>query len=424
MNASTLHHRRDTCRVCGNAELTTFLELGPQPLANAYLRSPAEFAGEGFFPLDVCVCRKCSLVQTPNVIDPAVLFADYVYRTGMSASMNDHFRSFAKAVVDNQRLGRNDLVVEIASNDGTLLKHFQKLGVKTLGIEPAKNLAAESRAAGVDTLDLFFDSKSAAAIRAERRPARVVIANNVLAHVDDPVDFLRGARALLAENGRLVVEVPYLRDLIDHLEYDTIYHEHLCYFALAPLVYACGAAQFDVVRVDRLAVHGGSLRVHAVPARGRGHDESVQRMIDEERTAGLLDVAYFKKFATRVRAHREKLLGMLTKLHREGASIAAYGAPAKGNTLLNWCAIGSDLVEFTVDRNPGKVGCFTPGMHLPIKPVAALLERQPDYVLVLPWNLFDEIVSQQGEYARRGGQFILPVPKPKVVIPKATKGAA
>jgi len=420
--AGSPHRRRADCRVCGSLELETFLELGPQPLANSYPRAPADFEKEPFFPLDVCFCRRCALVQTPDIVDPTVLFRHYVYRSGVSALMLGHFREQAQSLVNELKLGAKDLVVEAASNDGTLLRCFQKLDVRTLGVEPAQNLAAEARAAGVDTLDRFFDEPTAAAIRAERGPARVVVANNVLAHVDDLVGFLRAARSLLAEDGRLVVEFPYLGELLDRLEYDTIYHEHLCYFSLSPLLVACERAGLDVVRADRVAVHGGSVRLHAAPARG-GHSGEVRAQVEGERASGMLDAARFRKFAADVRAHRDLLRGLLTRLRREGRSIAAYGAPAKGNTLLNWCRIGTDLVEFTVDRNPDKVGSFTPGMHLPIRPIVALRERQPDFTLILPWNLAREIVAQEAEYERRGGAFIVPVPAPTVLEPTRTSGA-
>jgi len=428
------HRRRTTCRLCGSGGLELFLELGPQPLANAYPRSEAEFAGEPSFPLGVALCRDCSLVQTPDVIDPETLFRDYVYRTGASPAMSAHFREFAKEVVASQRLGRDDLVVEIASNDGTLLRHFKELGVRTLGIEPARNLAAESRAAGIETRDVFFDAAAAGRIRRSHGPASAVLANNVLAHVDDPVGFLAGARALLASDGgggaegRLWVEVPWLLELEARLEYDTIYHEHLSCFGAATLARACEAAGLEVVSVERAAVHGGSLRLCARPAApgaraGRPADATLAARLDEERAAGLLRIETWRRFAGRVEGHRARLVELLRGLRSAGRSIAAYGAPAKGSTLLNWCRIGPDLVDFTVDRNPGKVGRYTPGVHLPILPVDALLARQPDFVLLLAWNLADEIMAQQAEYARRGGRFILPVPEPRIVVPAAS-GAA
>lgn len=409
------YRRRTTCRICGSADLAVFLSLGPQPLANAFLRSAAETAAERQFPLDVALCEQCKLVQSPDVVDPELLFRDYVYRSGFSSSMTAHFAEYARGVVEELALGPADLVVEVASNDGTLLRKFQAHGVRVLGVEPARNLAAEARAAGVETVEPFFGAETGAQLRRERGPARAVVANNVLAHVDDLLGFLQGARALLADDGRLVVESPYLGPLLDHLEYDTVYHEHLSYLSIAPLLAACRVAELDVVRVDFTPVHGGSFRLHARPATGAGHAPAANALVERERAAGMLDLARYRRFAQDVADHRDRLVGFLRELRSAGKRIAAYGAPAKGNTLLNWCKIGPELVEFTVDRNPGKVGTLTPGMHLPVRPVEALLEARPDFVLVLPWNLVDEIVSQQAELVRAGTRFIVPIPAPRLV---------
>jgi hypothetical protein len=352
--------------------------------------------------------------------------------------MNDHFRDYARQVVEKQQLGPKDLVVEVASNDGTLLRHFRDLGVRTLGIEPARNLAAEARAAGIETLDVFFDAKAAADVRAKHGPASAVIANNVLAHVDDPVGFLEAGASLLPGggdsshdvDGQLWVEAPALRELVEKLEYDTIYHEHLSYFSAAALRRTFGAAGLEVRAIERFDVHGGSLRVRGRPAYEqypaaeahtalRGLLDHTVRMLDRDAS----DMAALQRFGARVRDHRDQLVALLRELKAGGRTIAAYGAPAKGNTLLNWCGIGPDLVEFTVDRNPGKVGRFTPGMHLPVLPVGTLLERQPDYVLILAWNLADEIMGQQAEYARRGGRFIVPIPEPRVVAAAGSETA-
>jgi hypothetical protein len=419
-----------------------FLELGPQPLANSFPRSPAAFADEPRFPLGAAVCRDCFLMQTPDVIDPELLFRDYIYRTGTSAAMSEHFRQYAKSVVAAQKLGPRDLVVEIASNDGTLLRHFRELGVRTLGIEPARNLAAEARAAGIETLDRFFDVRLADEVRRSYGPASAVLASNVLAHVDDPVAFLEAACLLAsgkvrggpgvapAGDGRVWIEVPSVRELLEGLEYDTIYHEHLACFSATSLARACADAGLEVLGIERVAVHGGSLRLCARPEAIAAPGQRVIRVpsslldrLAEEREAGLGKVETYRRFAERAKQHREKLLEFLRGLKSEGRTIAAYGAPAKSSTLLNWCGIGTDLIDFTVDRNPAKVGRFTPGVHLPILPVEALLERRPDCVLVLAWNLAAEILEQQAEYARRGGRFVLPLPEPRVVEAAGSGGA-
>lgn len=393
-----------------------FLPLGPTPLANSFLRSSAEFAGEASFPLDVYYCHGCSLVQLLDVIDPEVLFRNYIYVSGTSDTIAAHYVRYAQAVADRTQPSPEDLVVEIASNDGSLLKCFQPHNVRTLGVEPATNIAETARAAGIDTVNRFFDSKTAADIRATYGAAKAVIANNVLAHVDDTQDFLCGARHLLKQDGLLIVEVPYLRDLLEHFEYDTVYHEHLCYFSVSALMRLCEEVGLSIVQMDHVPVHGGSLRMYAgLRETFPGHGLQVREMAAKERELGMTGPERFRSFAADVVKHRECLLRLLHQLRAEGKTIAGYGAPAKGNTMLNYCRIGTDLLPYTVDKNSMKVGYYTPGMHIPVLPVPALLERQPDYVLILAWNFAPEIIRQQAEYQKRGGRFIVPIPSPQVV---------
>lgn len=410
-----MHHKRETCRACEGRDLALFLSLGPQPLANAFLRSAAEAEGEPCFPLDVYLCRTCSLVQLLDVIDPEVLFRDYVYVTGISSTIAEHNRRYAERVTSLLGLGAGDLVVEAASNDGSLLKCFQALGVRTLGVEPARNIAAIARAAGIETLDVFFGADTAREVRARHGPARAVIGNNVLAHVDDTRGFLTGCAALVADDGLVITEVPYLGEMIDHLEYDTVYHEHLCYFSVTALMRLAEETGLRIVRVERYGVHGGTIRVYAAPARTRGsHAADVQRMAEAEQAAGLTTLPRFERFRRDVEANRDRLVAMLEELRAEGRTVAGYGAPAKGNTLLNYCSIGPRLLPYTVDKSPLKVGKLTPGMHIPVLPVETLLERQPDVTLILAWNFAGEIMAQQAEYRRRGGRFLLPVPEPEL----------
>jgi SAM-dependent methyltransferase len=386
------------------------------PLANAFLRSPDEFAGEPSFPLDLYFCHGCSFVQLLDVIDHEVLFRHYLYASGTSDTIAAHNRELAANVVGLLDLGKEDLVVEVASNDGSLLKCFKALDVRVLGIEPAGNIAAKARAADLDVVERFFSSAVASDVRASHGPAAAVIANNVLAHVDDPRDFLAGARSLLKPGGLVIVEVPYLGELLDRLEYDTVYHEHLGYFSVGALVALADAADVSVVRVDRVAVHGGSIRVSfqsrdEVP----GHAPAVLELVRMEEEDGLGRLSRYERFARDVQRNRESVLTLLRQLVAAGRSVAGYGAPAKGNTLLNYCGIDGRLLPYTVDKSPLKVGMYTPGTHIPVLPVSTLLERQPDYVLVLAWNFADEIIRQQHEYRERGGQFILPIPDPVVV---------
>lgn len=414
--ATALHTRRDSCRACGRAELREFLDLGRQPLANAFLRSASEFAAEARYPLALYLCGHCGLVQLADVIDPEVLFRNYIYVTGTSETIAEHNRAYATTVGKLLGLGSRDLVVEAASNDGSLLTRFQELGVRVLGVEPAANIAELARSRGVPTESVFFGAAEAVRLREAHGPARAVLGNNVLAHVDDPRGFLAGARALLADDGLVVVEVPYLGEMIQRLEYDTVYHEHLSYFSVSALLRLAAGAGLRVVRVDHVPVHGGSIRVYAAPADNRsGHAAEVLAAAEAERSAGLTDLARLRRFAADAERNRAALLELLERLKGEGKSVAGYGAPAKGNTLLNYCGIGVDLVPYTVDRNPLKVGTFTPGMHLPVLPVETLLERRPDFLLLLAWNFADEIVRQQRSHAERGGRFILPLPAPEII---------
>ncbi len=414
--SSGVHHRRDTCHVCGSGHLGVFLSLGPMPLANAFLRSSDEFAEEARYPLDLALCESCSHVQLVDVIDPGALFHEYPYVTGTSETMNAHNRQHAISLGEELELGSGDLVVEIASNDGSLLRCFQAIGAKTLGIEPAANIAELGRESGVETLTMFFDSAAADDLVTRYGRARLVIAKNVLAHVDEPRDFLRGCATLAGAGGVVVIEVPYLGDMISRGEYDTVYHEHLSYFSMKSLVHLSESAGLVVDRVERLSVHGGSLRLMLRgPEADKRHCDEAETLAAVEQKAGLYTPARYEEFAADAFHNRDEVREMLQRLRHEGRSIAAYGAPAKGNTLLNWCGLDTSLVEFTVDRNPLKVGMFTPGMHLPVQPVSTLLSRLPDCALLLPWNLVDEIRSQQREYQARGGRFIVPIPHPRFV---------
>jgi hypothetical protein len=385
-------------------------------LANSFLRLESEFHSEAYFPLEVYYCNNCSLIQLLDVIDPEVLFRNYIYVTGTSDTIANHNVGYAKAVVESLKPDPTDLVVEIASNDGSLLKCFQPHNVRTLGVEPAVNIAEIANSRGVETINRFFNSKAAAEIREEYGPAKAVIGNNVLAHVDESRDFLLGCKTLLGDDGLVIIEVPYLRELLDRLEYDTIYHEHLCYFSVSTLMRLCDEVGLSLVRVDRVPVHGGSLRLYAGRPEYYGkHSPSVQSIVEEESSIGINNFGPYEQFAHAVENSKIALLDLLESIISQGKSIAGYGAPAKGNTLLNYCHIDTRLVPYTVDKSPLKLNLYTPGMHIPVLPVETLLERQPDYVLILAWNFAQEIMLQQDEYHQRGGQFIIPIPAPKVV---------
>ena len=409
-----VHAKRTGCRSCGREGLEPFLHLGEVALANAFLRSPAEFAGEQRFPLEVALCPGCALVQLADEVDPEVLFRDYLYVTGTSETMAAHFGAYAADVVAGLGLGPDDLVVEAASNDGSLLAAFRRQGVRVLGVEPARNVAALARERGIETVAEFFGPELARELRAAHGPARAVVGNNVLAHVPDPAGFLRGFAELLAPGGRAIVEVPYLAELVDRLEYDTVYHEHLSYFSVSALLELFERAGLRVARVERHPVHGGSLRVHGAAAgEAPEHAPEALALAASERELGLTTLPRFQRFARDVATSRERLLGMLHGLRDQGRSLAAYGAPAKGNTLLGYCGITTELLPYTVDKSPLKVGLYTPGSHLPVLPVETLLERRPDDVLILAWNLAAEIARQQSAYRAAGGRFLLPLPEPR-----------
>jgi SAM-dependent methyltransferase len=411
-----VHHKRKTCRGCKQENLKHFLTLGPTPLANSFLKNKEEFVNEASYPLDVYFCETCSLVQLLDVIDPSVLFRDYIYVTGTSDTIARHNKNYAATIVDYLKLNKDSQVVEVASNDGSLLKCFQPYGVKTLGIEPAVNIAEIARSNGVETVNEFLNLENAQKVRDSHGSADAVIGNNVMAHVDDTQDFLQGCKHLLKPKGLVIIEAPYLGEFMDRLEYDTVYHEHLCYFSITALLRLSDEVGLSIVRVDHTPVHGGSIRMYAGSREAYPeHAADVIAAAKKEVAKGLTNTDTYMHFARDVQGNRDAVRSLLLKLKEQGKTVAGYGAPAKGNTLLNYCGITTDMLPYTVDKSPMKVGLYTPGMHLPVLPVATLLEKQPDYVLILAWNFADEIMRQQSEYQKRGGQFIIPLPEPKVV---------
>jgi SAM-dependent methyltransferase len=408
--------RRGACRTCGGRRLVPFLDLGVSPLANRLLREDQLGADEPKFPLDVFVCADCTLVQLLEVVDPGVLFRDYIYVSGTSDTMRAHFASFAEALVARFGFQQSDLLVEVASNDGTFLSNFAGRGLRLLGVEPAANIAAIARRGGIESVAEFFSEDVAGRLADEHGPAACVLATNVFAHLDDVDGFVRGLLRLLGPDGIFVFENSYVRDMLDQLEFDSVYHEHLSYFSVTALSTLFARHGMEIFDVEHQSVHGGSLRVF-VKRHGASHvvTDAPSRFMDEEHRAGLRDMATYQAFADRVYDLRTSLVTLLQRLRMEGKRVVGYGCPAKGNTLLNFMDIGPDLVSYLVDKSPLKEGMFSPGMHLPIFPVERLLRDRPDYALMLSWNYTDEVVRQQNAYVEAGGRFIVPIPVPRIV---------
>ena len=413
---SAVNNGAATCRSCGGLKLEMILSLGRTPLANSLLTADQLDRPEETYPLDLVFCPACTLVQIPQTVPPEKLFREYLYFSSFSDTMLDHARTLAHRVTQTSGLHPGSLVIEIASNDGYLLQYYKASGVPVLGIEPATNIARVARERGIDTVCEFFGEDLAVELKRGGRQADVIHANNVLAHVADLNGFVAGLQTLLKDQGLAIIEVPYVKEMIDHCEFDTIYHEHLCYFSLTALEKLFRRHGLQIVNVESLPIHGGSLRVFLAKQAAIDREAAaVDRMLREEKDWGVASLASYQKFAGKVEALRRQLRDKLSELKTQGRLIAAYGASAKGSTLLNYFGIGKDQLEFVVDRSPVKQGLFTPGTHLPIYSPDKLLELRPDYVLLLTWNFAAEILGQQAEFRRGGGRFIIPIPEVTVV---------
>lgn len=391
------------------------LSLGQMPLANALVRAEDAGTPDARFPLELVFCTGCSLLQITETVPPEILFRDYRYFSSFSETMVKHARAIATRLVTERKLGPNSLAAEIASNDGYLLKAYVDAGVPVLGIEPARNIAKVAEEKGVRTIAEFFGKELAERLAAEGKRADVLHANNVMAHVPDINGVVAGIKAFLADTGVFVTESPHVVPMIDHVEFDTIYHEHLFYYSLTAQKALYERHGLAIVDVEKLPIHGGSIRTFVQHAGAAKPSAAVEKLLEEEAKWGVASVAAYRSFADRVASLKTTLTSMLADLKKQGKTVAAYGAAAKGTTLLNHFGIGKDVLDFVVDRSTEKQGRLVPGVRLPILAPEALLEKKPDYVLLLTWNFADEILAQQKPYRDGGGKFIVPIPEVKVV---------
>jgi hypothetical protein len=405
------------CRFCAAPLRDTVVDLGMSPLCESYVPADRINAMESFYPLRVLVCRGCWLVQLEQYVSADHIFSEYAYFSSYSDSWVEHARRYTVEMTKRFGLGPDSSVMELASNDGYLLQWFVKAGISVLGIEPAANVAAAAEGRGVHTLVRFFGVELATQLAAEGQRANLLIGNNVLAQVPDINDFVGGMALILDSEGVITLEFPHVLRLIEENQFDTVYHEHFSYFSLHTVAIILARHGLDVFDVEELPTHGGSLRVYArhQDSRTNAITPAVKELLVREDNFGLTEVDCYRRFAGQVEETKRGILELLIRLKRQGATIAGYGAPGKGNTLLNYCGIRSDFIDFTVDRNPYKQGRFLPGTHIPIYAPEEIDRRRPDYVFILPWNLKDEIVAQLSHIREWGAQFIVPIPSARVL---------
>ena len=408
--------RRSDCRLCGSRDLTKVLTLTPTPPANAFVPAAERKKKQATFPLELFLCGGCAHVQMLDVVDPRILFEHYVYVSGTSPVFVDHFRRYAESILRDFKPKAGALVVDVGSNDGTLLRFFKDAGNTVLGIDPAKEIAAEATRSGIETLNAFFDETLAKKIRKERGAAAVVTANNVFAHTDEMKGFTAGVRALLAPDGVFVFEVSYLADVVEKTLFDTIYHEHVGYHTVKPLKAFFAANGMELIEAIKIEPHGGSLRGIAQLKGGpRKPGRSVAERIGEEEREGLDRPERYKRFEADINARKAELGRLLRELKGQGKHIAGFGAPAKATTLMYHFQLGPDFVDFIVDDSPLKQGLFSPGFHIPVLPSSAIYEKKPDDLLVLAWNFAQPIIAKHKAFRDAGGHFIVPLPKVEVV---------
>lgn len=404
------------CRICHSPKLIEFFSLGVMPPPNLFPKNrPQSLKKEPFYPLAICLCQNCGLVQLKHTVNPNIMFNDYIYVTAASKTMVNHFENLAKDIMGKIKTYSKPLIVDIGSNDGTLLEQFLKYKVKVLGIDPAKNLARLATSKGIETIASYFNQPTSGKVKSKFGKAKVITAANVLAHVGNLHDFLEAVENLLDADGIFVAEFPYLIDLLDKNEIDTIYHEHISYFSIKPLLLLFGIHNLEIFDVKRLNVHGGSIRLFIRHKQKADDDPRVKRLLKLERSLSLDDPKIYYNFAKKANLKRQKIVNFLNKLKYNNRRIVGYGAAAKGNVLLNFANIGKETIDYIVDSTSQKQGRLTPGTHIPIFPESKLLNDMPNYALILAWNFADEIIRKNSQYRRQGGKFILTMPDIKII---------
>jgi SAM-dependent methyltransferase len=401
-----------SCRICKNVNFVKILELGDNALANSFLKREG-FLSEKVYPLDIYFCKDCRLVQLGELVPPEIMFSNYLYVSGTSDTMKKHFMEFANNIIQKISKFQDPLIVDVGSNDGTLLKGFLNHPVKILGVDPS-DIAKLAQKNGIETVNDFFNKETAQKIVQDKGKAKAILGANVFAHTPDLDSFMEGINILLDEDGIFVIEFPYLVNLLKGMEFDTMYHEHVYHFSIMPLMVLFKKFGFEIFEIKETSVHGGSLRIFVRKGNGKS-PENIQQVIDLEKKMELDLVKTYITFAKKVEKVRSDLKKILTDIKSDGKKIVGYGAAAKASTLLSYCKIESDTLEYIADKNPLKQNLYTPGTHIPVVSPKKILETKPDYLLILAWNMADEIIYQQKEFQDKGGKFIIPLPTPKIV---------
>ena len=407
----------EQCRICSSKYLQTYLDLGITPLANKLVKPEELNKEEQIFPLNVKLCKNCFNSQLGNVVNPKILFTEYPYRSSISQPFIEHCKSMAKTVNEKYQLNKDDLVIDIASNDGCLLEAFKPYNVRVLGIDPAKNLAEIANKKDVETLPEFFTKEVAEKVVNKYGKAKLITATNVFAHVDDLNNFLSGVKTLLSPNGVFIIEVPHKKHLIEENQFDTIYHEHLSYFLAKPVKKVLSNNGLKLIDLEKINIHGGSLRFYSAKKESKLkiNKPNINAVIDEEKEKGLYKLKTYKNFQKRVLNLKENLKNTLTELKKQNKKIAAFGASAKGNTLLNFCNIDNKIIDYIVDDTPEKQNNFYPGTKIPILPFTKLESDKPDYLIILAWNFAEKIIEKTKDFKEQGGKYIIPIPEVKII---------